>query len=112
MSVSAAAYCVTSAGGRPRSTAAKKTACLAKSAGASSCLSCLGGTYSGGGATACANCLAGMYSPAGGKHVVKLLVGNKIDQERVVSREVSTTEWSWCSWLVITGVLLIALLTL
>lgn len=29
------------------------------------------------------------FSMGGGKEVVKLLVGNKIDQERVVSREVS-----------------------
>jgi Ras-related protein Rab-18 len=30
------------------------------------------------------------FSMGGGKEVVKLLVGNKIDQERVVSREVGT----------------------
>ena len=29
------------------------------------------------------------FSMGGGKEVVKLLVGNKIDQERVVNREVS-----------------------
>lgn len=28
-----------------------------------------------------------VYSPAGGRNVVKLLVGNKIDKERVVSRK-------------------------
>ena len=36
------------------------------------------------------------FSMGGGKEVVKLLVGNKIDQERVVSREVSTM-LSWYS---------------
>jgi hypothetical protein len=40
------------------------------------------------------------FSMGGGKEVVKLLVGNKIDQERVVSREVSTavprSDHGWC----------------
>jgi Ras-related protein Rab-18 len=38
------------------------------------------------------------FSMGGGKEVVKLLVGNKIDQERVVSREVRAARCCVCNF--------------